>query len=747
MLIQLDARKPFPLSNASQVQDSNRYRYVHSGNSAREKLFAALDAASGWIAAALMGLLTACVAFLVDISEATISDWKFGYCQRNLLLSRETCCQQSNPSFPVAAAGVRASCADFREWSSNSWSSFAVYGGLALLFATISSSLTMLTRATLPAAAPGIGDDCIYDPRLQRFRPPSQRKIMYMAAGSGIPEIKTFLSGFSIPCLLSFKVLVVKAVGASFATGSGLCLGKEGPFVHISGCIGNLVARQLPRYRGNSRKLREILGASIAAGLCVAFGSPMGGVLFAYEEIATYFPRKTLWRAFLCSAFAAIILKELNPTGTGKLVLFETQYRTTYLWHHYIIFILLGIAGGVWGGTFCKMNFRWSKWFRSRSMIKKHPVFEVFLVAITTVMIQYPNPLTRIGGDKIIRNNLIDCTDTTSTNSWVCLNEAREDGRWDYIGWLAYACVAKLFLTTITFGIKVPSGIIIPALGAGSFFGRLLGQWVGNISPGIFAMVGAGAFLAGVSKMTISLCVVLLELTGGIDYIVPHMVAILVAKWVSDALSQEGIYDLAQTVLGHPFLDSENAVRLVKKQNPAHLLQRLTPPLKTMEEITVRVDKDGKVSRSILEVKLNLLMSRGLLDGGLVLVQDGILQGYLAQGELEFCLRDLGRLYSRDVRIRLVGKRNDIILEQHTSQDEEASPLTSGSSNCGDDFDISSFVDRTPLTICEAAPVELAVECFGKLGLRYLIVLEEGSGRVAGVVLKKRLLAYLEGLH
>jgi chloride channel 3/4/5 len=84
------------------------------------------------------------------------------------------------------------------------------------------------------------------------------------------------------------------------------------------------------------------------------------------------------------------------------------------------------------------------------------------------------------------------------------------DGKtnWKFVAWLTYGTLAKLVLTTITFGIKVPSGVIIPALDAGAFFGRLVGQTIGSISPGIFAMVGAAAFLAGVSRMTISLAVI-----------------------------------------------------------------------------------------------------------------------------------------------------------------------------------------------------------------------------------------------
>lgn len=197
-----------------------------------------------------------------------------------------------------------------------------------------------------------------------------------------------------------------------------------------------------------------------------------------------------------------MVLKALNPTGTGKLVLFETKYGINYDPVHYLVFIFLGLAGGLFGGVFCKANFLWSKSFRKYSIIKHHPVFELSLVVLVTAALQYPNPLVREAGDVIIKNLLVDCQNPKG--SWVCAQEALDD-KSRYYGWLIYGTSVKLILTIITFGCKVPSGIIIPALDAGALFGRLIGQLIPNISPGIFAMVGAAAFLAGVSRMTVSL--------------------------------------------------------------------------------------------------------------------------------------------------------------------------------------------------------------------------------------------------
>ena len=153
---------------------------------------------------------------------------------------------------------------------------------------------------------------------------------------------------------------------------------------------------------------------------------------------------------------AAIVLKQLNPTGTGKLVLFETNYGTEYEAVHYLVFVLLGVAGGIFGGLFCKLNFIWSKHFRAIPLIKTSPVLEVGLVVLATALLQFPNPLTREPGDVIIKNVLVDCKDSASAHSFVCLHESQTEAtNWSYIGWLTYGTLTKLFLTIITFGCKV----------------------------------------------------------------------------------------------------------------------------------------------------------------------------------------------------------------------------------------------------------------------------------------------------
>jgi chloride channel 3/4/5 len=264
------------------VKDSARHQALHRPGLGVHRLKLWWDAAQGWVAAFIIGVLTAGVAFLVDISVASVADWKEGRCtgRGGWWLNRERC-------------GDGA----WTPWTPSWGGAYGIYVCFALVYGLIAGGVTMLTKATLPAAE-GVDDDAdetpgVPSPSKVHFTETATGKTMYMAAGSGIPEIKTILSGFVIPHFLDFKVLAVKALGAIFAVGTGMNLGKEGPFVHISTCVGYLVARWFPKYDGNGRKMREMLSVACSAGLSVAFGAPIGGVLFSYEVSCQYVRRRT----------------------------------------------------------------------------------------------------------------------------------------------------------------------------------------------------------------------------------------------------------------------------------------------------------------------------------------------------------------------------------------------------------------------------------------------------------------------
>jgi chloride channel 3/4/5 len=101
--------------------------------------------------------------------------------------------------------------------------------------------------------------------------------------------------------------------------------------VHLACCIGNILSYVFPKYGLNEAKKREILSASAAAGVSVAFGAPIGGIMFSLEEASYYFPLKTMWRSFFCALVAGVVLRMVNPFGSDQTSLFHVDCK--HLFH------------------------------------------------------------------------------------------------------------------------------------------------------------------------------------------------------------------------------------------------------------------------------------------------------------------------------------------------------------------------------------------------------------------------------
>ena len=134
-----------------------------------------------------------------------------------------------------------------------------------------------------------------------------------VSGGSGIPEIKCYLNGIDLPRVVRLKTLVCKVAGVTFSVAAGLPVGKEGPMVHSGSVVAASISQGRTKCWGvdtsfskysdfrNDREKRDFVACGAAAGVCSAFGSPIGGVLFSLEEGASYWSTKLTWRAFFCA--------------------------------------------------------------------------------------------------------------------------------------------------------------------------------------------------------------------------------------------------------------------------------------------------------------------------------------------------------------------------------------------------------------------------------------------------------------
>jgi len=227
-----------------------------------------------------------------------------------------------------------------------------------------------------------------------------------------------------------------------------------------------------------------------------------------------------------------------------------------------IVFILVGVCGGVLGALFIKASRVWACTFRRIPAIKRYPLLEVFLVALVTGLVSFWNKYTRYPVAELLYELASPCHAFTSTGTGLCPTEENIP---HVIWYLAVAFVIKSLLTVVTFGVKLPAGIYVPSMVVGGLFGRIVGHTVqyltltyphwgifaacsanGNpescVTPGVYALVAAGATMCGVTRLSVTLAVILFELTGSLEHVLPFSIGVLVSKWTADALEPLSIY-------------------------------------------------------------------------------------------------------------------------------------------------------------------------------------------------------------
>lgn len=713
------------------ARDRLRHKYVME----RKKdfplgtIYGMWDAGSGWICVLMVGLAAGTVAGIIDIGARWMSDLKDGVCADRFWLDREHCCWSANDSV-------------YKEKDCSAWTSWPemlqhyerdfFYGLLELFFYCFWSVLMAgLTVMLVKVFAP-------------------------YACGSGIPEIKCILSGFVIRGYLGKWTFIIKSVGLILASASGLNLGKEGPMVHLACCIGNIFSYIFPKYGLNEAKKREILSASAAAGVSVAFGAPIGGVMFSLEEASYYFPLKTMWRSFFCALIAGIILRIMNPFGSDQTSLFHVDYSMKWTFIELVPFAGLGLFGGVIGSLFIWANIKWCRFRKSSKTLGGNPVNEVLIVTLITAFVSFFNPYTRRSSSSLIKQlfdrcgpedymmDLCDYQNKTFSSDKVDDNyhtgELGEGVHSAFVQ-LILALIVKLVLTIFTFGIKVPSGLFVPSLAMGAIAGRLLGITVEGITaslqkdigmhssiwscqigkdcvmPGLYAMVGAAAVLGGVTRMTVSLVVIMFELTGSLEFIVPTMVAVMFAKWVGDAIYKLGIYDSHIELNGYPFLDNKGeypystvAIQVMKPGPGGGALRVITQDTMTIGDIEVLLRETDYNGFPIVISEENLY-----------------LVGFCTRRDLQLALHSARRTQPYVVTNSLVYFTNN------TPDDCIGGPAP---------LRLRKLIDLAPMTVTDQTPMETVIDMFRKLGLRQVLVTR--NGRLLGIITKKDILQFMK---
>lgn len=327
------------------IADAFRVRDLRARKDLRGRIYAWFDGAQGWVLVALIGFITALIAYFVNVMETSVFDIKEGHCQGSWYFSKRKCCYGDD------------NCPLWRTWGDQMkvtrveemWIDFIAYVFFVVLLSVGACLLTLTTKTVIPSTFSlstldeNLGaesqkpfnegnrsrtDDAVSPARKPEAAPKSSSMVYYPAAGSGVAEVKVILSGFVVHGYLGVKTLIVKTLALVLSVASGLSLGKEGPYVHIATCVGNIACRIFPKYNHNDGKRREVLSASAASGVGVAFGAPIGGVLFSLEEV-----RYVYWNCIILLNFffdqAQLLFSSQDPFQDVLLLHSESDQNLT----------------------------------------------------------------------------------------------------------------------------------------------------------------------------------------------------------------------------------------------------------------------------------------------------------------------------------------------------------------------------------------------------------------------------------
>ncbi|XP_048019638.1 chloride channel protein 2a isoform X1 [Megalobrama amblycephala] len=416
------------------------------------------------------------------------------------------------------------------------------------------------------------------------------------AVGSGIPEMKTILRGVVLKEYLTFKTFVAKVIGLTCALGSGMPLGKEGPFVHVASLCAALLSKFMALFggiymeepfEGNKNELRntEMLSAACAVGVGCCFAAPIGGVLFSIEVTSTFFAVRNYWRGFFAATFSAFIFRVLavwNKDEETITALFKTRFRLDFPFdlQELPAFAVLGIASGFGGALFVYLNRIIVESMRKQKtinkfLLKKRLVYPAVVTLLISTLTFPPGFGQFMAGQLTQHESLVALFDNLT---WYKQGVAEEFEYSSHVpqAWkhpqvsvfitLLLFIVMKFWMSAVATTMPVPCGAFMPVFLIGAAFGRLVGEsmaavfpdgihadgTVYPIVPGGYAVVGAAA-LSGAVTHTVSTAVIVFELTGQISHILPVMIAVILANAVAQSL-QPSLYDSIIRIQKLPYL-------------------------------------------------------------------------------------------------------------------------------------------------------------------------------------------------
>lgn len=343
------------------------------------------------------------------------------------------------------------------------------------------------------------------------------RRFSPEASGSGIPHLRMLLRERGQ--LNWQRVIPVKFCSGLLGILAGLCLGREGPTIQMGASLGAMWGESHP---GKSTDRRTLLVTGASAGLAAAFNAPMAGILFSIEELHIGLPE---------SAFFAAMISCITSDLLSRLILGQTPVLQVTLSQippldSLPFFLALGVLNGGLGWVFNTSLVETSRRLNFQSF--RANLIKVLVAGVILAVAGWHYPAL-LGGGLMLNNRALAGEGT--------------------ISWLLLMFLLRFVMSIGSYSVGTAGGIFAPLLVLGGLMGLIVGEISQQIfptavpEPAAFAVVGMAALFASVVRCPLTGIVLIIEMTGHYELILPLMVASFASAITADELHSLPVYD------------------------------------------------------------------------------------------------------------------------------------------------------------------------------------------------------------
>jgi H+/Cl- antiporter ClcA len=360
------------------------------------------------------------------------------------------------------------------------------------------------------------------------------------ARGSGIPQVMAAIElatpkyNDKVNKLLSFRIILVKVISSLIMAFGGGVIGREGPTIQIAGSVFRKINEWLPAWWPRISK-RNMIMTGAAAGLSAAFNTPLGGIVFAVEELT-----RTHISYFKTALFTAVIIAGLTAQALlGPYLYLGYPDVSNLSGYIFLCVLLVAIPAGLSGSLMAKWILKIFRWKDSFRFTRQHVLYVVGCALLLASLAFFINERVLGSGKELMTTSLFT---QNKYNTW-------------------YMPLLRIAGPVFSFTTGASGGVFAPALSAGASIGATISGWLqlSASDTNLLVLSGMVAFLTGVTRTPFTSAILVLEMTDRHNVIFHLMLAGMAASLAAMLIDKHSFYDHLKYQYMHELIKEEKA--------------------------------------------------------------------------------------------------------------------------------------------------------------------------------------------